>query len=119
MSILGEDVVAMAEAKALASANEKELTGIMKLWYIQRFIEGYIESFLESNVNLLRYFMKHFDKTYDEAASHISCSPDEIEFYRPLVQAYVCDQELYQTLLDEAIATLLCRESEEYQTTEI
>ena len=91
----------------------------MKRWYIQRFIEGYIESFVESHVNLLHYFMKHFDKTYDEAASRISCTPAEIELYRPLVQVYVSNQKLYQMLLDEALATLLCREAEENQNTEI
>ena len=104
-----EDVVAMAEAKARASADEEGLVGIEKRWYIKGFVEGFVEGFLGTFVKVLHYIMKHFDKTYDEAALHLTLSPAETEFYRPLLQAYVSDQELYRTLLDETIGGLLCR----------
>lgn len=99
MSVLGEDVMAMARA----SANEEELVGIEKRWYIRGFIKGFLGTF----VKLLHHVMKHFDKSYDEAALHLTLSPAETEFYRPLVQAYVSDQELYQTLLSETITTIM------------
>lgn len=107
MSILGEDVVATAKAKARASANQKRLDGVLKQWYMLCFVEDYVESSLEFHVNLLHYLMKHFCKTYEEAAVHIACTSAEVELYRLLVQAYVSDQELYQTLLRKTVTTLL------------
>ena len=104
-----EDVVATAKAKARASANEIGLVGIEKRWYIKGFVEGFVEGFLGNFVKVLHHIMKHFDKSYDEAALYLTLSPAETEFYRPLVQAYVSDQELYQTLLDKTIGGLLCR----------
>lgn len=105
MIMLVEDIVALAEARAQARADKEGLVGIVRQWYIQGFIEGFLEAYIE----LLHHIMKHFDKSYDEAALHLTLPPAETEFYRPLVQAYVRNQELYQTLLDETIGGLLCR----------
>lgn len=113
MGNLGEDILALVEEKARASADEEGLVGIVRQWYIQGFIEsffeGFVEGFLEAYIELLHHIMRHFGKSYDEAALHLTLPTAEIELYRPLVQAYVSDQELYQTLLDETIGDLLCR----------
>ena len=111
MSNLGEYIAVRTETRA----SEKGLVGIEKRWYIQGFIEG----FLGAYIKLLHHIMKHFDKTYDEAALHLTLPPAEIELYRPLLQAYVSDQELYRTLLSKAITTIMYRDAERAQATEI
>lgn len=123
-----EDIVAMAEAKAKASASEIGFVGIRKQRFIQRLVAGSVENFLEThftllsyletNIKLLHYVIENYGKTYEEAALHLELSPTETELCQPLFQAYESDQELYETLMDKAVFSLLRRKEGEKQYAE-